>query len=196
MNLSSYRFRVESWSSSSVLPAPWLVFLALCVVTQTCPSSASLSTWRSPVHHPQPCPWAEGWPAPCPKSRLRWSQTTTQTWTATGTGTWTVRPHYEGQGCSTLSTALCLNWILNVARADPGRKHVIDWDLVHPDTWTNSQQASLQLRIQSFESICFKTCIVVQNIKLNSLMYICIMLKTLKRENIYLFKVIYLLWNI
>lgn len=68
------------------------------VVTAACPSSASPSTWRSHARRLRPCPWAEGCPAPCPRSKLRWSRTTTRTWISRGGGTWAVKPRCSWQG--------------------------------------------------------------------------------------------------
>lgn len=81
-----------------------LLFLTL--VTGGCRSTASLYIWRSPVRHPRRCQWPEGWLAPSPRWRLRWSRTMkTQIWTLeedtgnTGNrgnrGTWAVKQHYK-----------------------------------------------------------------------------------------------------
>lgn len=85
-----------TWPSS--LPQSLSVFWPwACMVTGACPSSASPSTWRSPARRLRPCRWAEGWPAPCPRSRSRWSRTTTRTSTTTARGTWAARPRCEAE---------------------------------------------------------------------------------------------------
>lgn len=81
-----------------LLPAITLVLLTL--VTGSCHSTASLCTWRSPVHRPRRCHWPEGCLAPCPRWRLRWIPTMkTQILTLeadTGiTGTWAAKQHYN-----------------------------------------------------------------------------------------------------
>lgn len=83
-----------SWPPSLTPKCFWLW---VCMVTGACPSSASPSTWRSPAHHLRPCLWAEEWPAQCPRSRSRWSQTMSQTSTITALGTWAVRLHYKAE---------------------------------------------------------------------------------------------------
>lgn len=82
-------------SPPAPVPRPVSVFGCGCLVTGACPSSASPSTWRSPVRRLRPRPRVEGWPAQCPRSRSRWSRTTTRTSTTSGPGTWAVRPRYK-----------------------------------------------------------------------------------------------------
>lgn len=124
------------------------------------PSLASPSTWRSPARRLRPCLWAEGWPAPCPRSRSRWSRTTTRTWTPTGLGTWAVRPRYEAD-------ARCLvDRITLTARCGPNRStqpvlthgqfRVVQlWTNGHWQTgwnWTDPTDGDVYV----FRGICFK----------------------------------------
>lgn len=95
-------WRSLAWClTAELLPPPPVTsqcrWLSVCMITAACPFSASPFTWRSPARHLRPPLWPEGWPVPCPRSRSRWSQTTTQTSSPTGRGTWAVRPRYKAE---------------------------------------------------------------------------------------------------